>query len=1162
MRAKQKFFFKSIKFYKVMKVKLLKQFMFVSKYMFYIFLLQVITLQLVNAGQIKSQSIEDVKVSVGLHEVGLEEIFLAIETQTDFVFIYDVSILNNPNTSTLDFENKPVVDVLKEVANDFGLKFRQINHSIFVKEADFPKNKPVNTIMDQPTKSITGKVTDKDGNTLPGVAILAKGTTSGTVTNMDGSYQISVGNDVQTLVFSFIGMDTQEAQINGRAIVDIQLSEQTTYLNEIVAVGYGIKQKKDLTGAVSVVDVEEISSTPVAGVDQMMQGRMAGVNVIGDYAPGGGVSVRVRGFSTIRNNDPLYIIDGVPVESGINMINPNDIESLQVLKDASSASIYGSRAANGVIIITTKKGKGGVARINFDAYVGVQSPTNKIQPLNAQGYGDLLWQAHFNDGKIPASDIYGSGATAVIPEYLDANKRVPSADLNWVDEITQDAVVQSYNLNISKGKEDANHSFSLGYFDQKGIVKYTDYKRVSSRYNSQYKFFDRLTIGENVSLSHSWTNSATTNHMLSSIVYGAYKYPSVAPVHDLDGNFAGSFINDSGNPLANLYYNQDNTHKRLKVFGNVFAELEIIDGLKVKSNVGIDYGSYNRRSFSPKYTETGAQNPKTISSLTTSNNWKFDWVWTNTIGYAKSLDKHQIELMAGTEAIESTYEVFNASREGFPYEDKNFRYLDAGNGSSQKNSGTGSHWALNSYMAKADYTYDSRYLFSFTFRRDGSSRLGKNKWGNFPALSAGWRLSEEGFFDSEKISNLKLRAGWGQNGNQDVPPYATIESYYSDANHSNYAIDGEQFSVSNGFTLSRNGNPDLKWETTTQTNIGIDLGFLDNRFNITADYFYKKTKDLLLERPLPPIAGGTNQTVWDNVGEMENKGVELLLDYQSKTVGDFSWNASLNISHIKNKLVSLPTDIDFIALPSSYLHSVNFDQETSRSEVGQPISSFYGYNSLGIFKSQDEIDAHRIQPNAKPGDLKFEDMDEDGNLDEDDRNFIGNPHPDFTLGLNLGFQYKNLDATLFFNGSFGNDVWDMTRYYGDFFNLSQYNKLDRIRDAWSTDNPNGSIPRLSLDDPNNNIRPSSYYISDASYVRLKNLTIGYSLNGLAQKIHSSKMRVYVQVQNLFTITGYDGLDPEIGLQSYSSAHRNLDIGVDRGLYPPSKTFMIGLNLGF
>jgi len=1100
-------------------------------------------------------------LNLDMKNAKIVDVLEEIEDQTDYYFLFNYEQINSDKRINVSLTNAKIDETLNTILKGTDLKYTIKDRQIVISKNETRQAVTAGPFTQQ-QRTVTGMVTTMNNEPVPGATVTVKGTTQGTITDVNGNFTLLNISGDAILVFSFIGMRTQEIKVTGNSIINVVMEEETIGLEEVVAIGYGTVKKADLTGAVSIVDVEDIAGTPVAGVDQMMQGRMAGVNVIGDYAPGGGVSVRVRGFSTIRNNDPLYIIDGVPVESGINMINPNDIESLQILKDASSSSIYGSRAANGVIIITTRKGGDAAARINFDAYFGLQSAASKLEPLDAQGYGDLLWEAHRNDGKTPSSDIYGSGATAIIPEYLDENQRVPSTDLNWVDEITQHAIVQSYNLNLSKGKGDSFHTFSLGYFDQEGIIKYTDFKRISARFNSQYKFFDALTIGENVSFSYSWTNDTETNSVLGSTVYDAYKYPSVAPVRDLDGNFAGAFISDIRNPLAKLYHNRDNTHKRLKVFGNVFAELEIIDGLKVKSNFGIDYSSYNRRDFSPKFQETGAQNPSTISSLTTSNNWKFDWVWTNTVSYSGTFDKHKVNVLAGMEAIESKYEIFSASREGFPYEEDNFRYLDAGDGGSQKNSGSGTDWSLASYMGKADYSYDNRYLFSFTFRRDGSSRLGHNKWGNFPAFSVGWRVSEEDFIDLGQISNLKLRVGWGQNGNQDVPPYATIESYYTNANYSNYAIDGQQFSVNNGFTQTRNGNPDLKWETTTQTNVGLDLGLFDNRFNVTIDCFYKKTKDLLLERPLPPVAGGTNQTVWDNVGEMENKGIELLFDYQSKQRGDFSWNASLNFSHIKNELTSLPDDIDFIALPSSYLHSVNFDQETSRSEVGHPISSFYGYHSLGIFQDQAEIDAHKIQPNAKPGDLKFEDMTPDDVLNEDDRGFIGNPHPDFTLGLNLGFQYKNFDASLFFNGSFGNDAWDMTRYYGDFYNLSAYNKLDRIRDAWSTDNPGGSIPRLSLDDPNNNIRPSSYYISDASYVRLKNLTIGYTFKNMTERIKGSNCRVYVQVQNVFTITGYDGLDPEIGLQSYSSEHRNLDIGVDRGLYPPSRTYMIGINLGF
>lgn len=1010
--------------------------------------------------------------------------------------------------------------------------------------------------------TISGRVTDDSGEPLPVVTVLEKGTTNGTVTNLEGRFTISVSGRQSILVFSFIGMVTKEIEVSAQTEINVVLEEDAVQLSEVVAIGYAIQKKKDLTGAVSTVKLDELLTEPVAGVDQMMQGHMAGVNVVSDKSPGGGVAVRIRGYSTVRNNDPLYIIDGVPVESGINLINPNDIESLQVLKDASSASIYGSRAANGVVIITTKKGKEGEPRVSFDAYVGIQNAAKKLETLNAQEYGDLFWQAHFNDGKTPASDIYGTGSSAVIPAYLDANQRVPSDDVDWVDEIMQTAKVQSYNLSLSKGNENSNQTFSLGYFDQEGIIKYTNFERISARLNSEYKFFDRLKVGENLSLSHSWSNTVNTNSALSSVVYAAYKYPSIAPVYDLDGNFAGAFMNDIGNPLASLYYNQDDKRKQLKLFGNAFAEFEISEGLKAKSSFGIDYGDYYFRNFNPKYQETGVQNPNLVSTLSNTTSKTFTWIWTNTLSYSKLINNNQINAFAGMESIETTYEAFSANREGFAFEDTNFRYLNAGNSGSQKNSGTGSQSSLISYFGKIDYIYAERYLLALTFRRDGSSKLGNNKWGNFPAMSAGWRVSEESFFDTDKISNLKIRFGWGQNGNQDVPPYATIESYYSDVYQSNYPVDGSQNSVTTGYSQTRNGNPDLKWETTTQTNIGLDLGFLNNRITLTADYFYKHTQDLLLQRPLPPIAGGTIQTVWDNVGEMENKGFELVVDYRSKYRGDFSWSANLNLAHVNNELINLPNDINFIAMPISYLHSVNFDQETSRSVVREPIASFYGYQSIGIFQNQAEIDAYGLQPDAKPGDLKFEDVSGDGTLDGEDRTFIGSPHPDLTFGLNLGFNYKNFDVQLFFNGSIGNDIYDLTRLYGDFFNLSAYNKFSRTLDAWSENNTGSSIPRLSLDDPNNNIRPSSYYVSDGSYMRLKTLTIGYNLAELAKKVHTKNLKVYIQAQNLFTLTAYEGMDPEVGLQSYSSDSRNLDIGVDRGLYPLSRTFLLGLNLGF
>ncbi|MCC8200071.1 MAG: TonB-dependent receptor [Tannerellaceae bacterium] len=1024
------------------------------------------------------------------------------------------------------------------------------------------------TLPAQQTSIIKGTITDTYGETIIGANIIEKGTINGTVTDWDGNFTLSLSHPNSVLTVSYIGYHSQEIDPAGKEFLTIRLTEDTQKLDEVVVIGYGVQKKKDLTGAVSILEIGDLKDTPVSSVDQMMQGKLSGVNVIPDNMPGGGVAVRVRGFSTIRNNDPLYIIDGVPVEGGINFLNPNDIESMQVLKDASSASIYGARAANGVVIISTKKGKEGVFNVTLDAYVGVQTSARQLRMLNAQEYGDLLWEAQKNDGKTPVSDIYGTGDKAVIPAFLDVAQRVPSADVDWVDAIMQNALVQSYNVSFSKADQVSNQLFSVGYFDQEGLMKYTGFERVTGRFNSEYKLFNnRIKIGENLSLSHSWGTTVSNNAALGGMLYNAYKTVSITPIYDLDGNFAGNPIADIQNPLGQLYRNKDNSRKSSRAFGNVYGEVDILDGLTFKTTFGMDYQNQYYRRFSPKFIETQTQQP--TSNLNTSNTWIFNWVFTNTIHYVKSLDRHTIGLLAGIEANRSISEWFAASREGFASDDDNFHYLDAGDSSSQKNSGAASQSSLMSYFGKVDYNFDNRYLVGVTLRRDGSSKLGDNKWGNFPAVSAGWRISSEPFYTFDWMSNLKIRAGWGQNGNSDIPPYSTIDSYASDLDHSNYPIDGSQNSVTTGYTQTRNGNPNLKWETTTQTNIGVDIGLLNNDLGIVIDWFNKNTKDLLWERSIIGTIGGTNEKVWDNVGKMNNKGIEMEINYKKSLNKDFGFSVALNLSRIKNKMTELNEDVSYIGLPSSVIHSLNFDQEVSRSAVGHPIGSFYVYREAGLFQSEEEIRNYTnskgelLQPDAQPGDIKFVDVNGDGVIDGNDRDFVGDPMPDITTGLTLGVTYKNFDISLFFQGMFGNEVYDMTSYIGEFFNQSQYNKSERIKNAWRPDHTNTTIPRLTMDDPNNNIRPSSYYVHDTSFVRLKNIKIGYTFpQAVLSKIGFSNLYLYVQATNLFTITGYQGIDPEVGLQSYSTDYRNLDMGVDRGIYPLSRTFTLGLNASF
>ncbi len=1020
----------------------------------------------------------------------------------------------------------------------------------------------------QQSHLLKGVVKDAKGEPIIGANVVVKGSTNGVVTDLDGKYELRNVPSNAVVQISYIGYLTQEFKAGELSTLDVKLLEDTQKLDEVVVVGYGVQKKKDLTGAVAVLKLDDVKTSPVSSVDEMMQGKLSGVNVMPDNMPGGGVAVRIRGFSTVRNNDPLYIIDGVPVENGINFLNPNDIESMQVLKDASSASIYGARAANGVVIISTKKGKQGKMTVNFDAYTGFQEAAKSLRMLNAQQYGDMLWTAMTNDGKTPANDIYGNGTTAVIPSYLDKAQTIPSDDVDWVQEILRKAIVQSYNLSFSKADDTSSQLFSAGYFDQNGLMKYTGFRRLNGRFNSEWKLFNKhAIIGENISLSHDWGVGATNNSALSGMLYNAYKYMSIIPVYDNNGNFAGNPFGDIENPLGSLYRNKDNNEHNTRIMGNAYIQISPIDGLTFKSNFGTDYKNYNLRDYSPKFSEINVL--QALSTLTNTNSGRFNWVFTNTLNYLKSFGLNDVNVLLGTESLRNRYEYFTATRKGFAFDDENFHYLNAGGTSDQTNTGSMEQYSMTSYFGKIDYSFNNRYLAAFTLRRDGSSRLGKNKWGNFPAVSLGWRISNEGFFHSNLISDLKLRFGWGQNGNSDIPAYSTIDSYSSNQDYSNYPMDGSQSSVYTGYTQTRTSNPNLKWETTTQTNLGLDLGLLNNELLLTVDLFNKDTKDLLYARPLVSTVGGTNATMWDNIGKMNNKGVEVEINYKKSLDKDFGINVGMNLSVIRNKMTELSNGVSYIGIPSTMLHSVNFDQEISRSAVGHPIASFYVYKADGLFQSQQEIDSYvnssgeKLQPNAHPGDIRFVDMNGDGKIDGNDRSFVGSPHPDLTAGLTLGFNYKNFDFSAFFSGSFGNDVYNLTKYLGEFFNQSQYNKNSTILNAWTPTHTNTSVPRVTQDDPNNNIRPSSYYIENGSYVRLKNLKVGYQLpKNILSLLNVQNAYLYLQATNLFTITSYDGIDPEVGLQSYTSSSRNLDMGIDRGIYPLSRSYTFGVNVAF
>ncbi|MBO3271127.1 SusC/RagA family TonB-linked outer membrane protein [Hymenobacter defluvii] len=1013
-------------------------------------------------------------------------------------------------------------------------------------------------------RTVQGQVKDTNGQALPGVSISLKGTAQGTVTDAAGNFQLSIPDEVgqPTLVFSFIGYENQEVQVGNQTTLAVTMRESTTALDQVVVVGYTTQEAKDVTGAVGVLPLDRVKNFPVASPEKLLQGQVAGVQVSTDGAPGGGAVVRVRGLGTLGDSDPLYIIDGVPTKNGINQLNPNDIESMQVLKDASSTAIYGARASNGVVVITTRQGKSGKTQLSFDSYYGLQSVYNLPDMVSPTQLAQVEFDAQRNSGQTPSHPQYGNGAQPVLPEFLQRNPNVRAnvAGTNWFKTIFRTAPIQNYSLGLSGGSETSRHAINLTYFGQDGILDYTGFKRVSLRVNTEYTVLKRLKVGENFTTSYARSVQAGSNAVNGGIIYDAYRLPSIVPVRDENGNFAGpaAGLGDAGNPLRALYNNRDNASRNLRALGNAYAELEVLDNLFVRSSIGIDYLSSNFRGFSPSYTEGIANNP--ISNLNVNNAYTINWTWTNIARYSRDFGKHNLAAVVGTEAIRNTNEGFAAYRENFLISDPNFRYLDAGQGL-QTNSGTGSAWALFSQFGRLDYNFASKYLASASVRRDGSSRFpSNNRYAVFPAFSAGWRLSEETFFKEVNwLSNLKLRASWGQSGNQEIGNYPAFDIYGISPTNTNYPITGSNGTVQTGYAARAIGNPNLKWETSTQTDIGLDFGVLRNRLNFSVDFFDKVTKDVLVRVPRPALAGEV-LVPYENAGRIRNRGLEFQASYQSDAAKDFTWGVSANGSVIRNKVLSLGEGNSFI--PGYVSNNLTRGLSLSRTEVGKPVAYFYGYVVDGIFQNQAEVDAAPAQRGKGIGRWRYQDLNGDGTVNEQDQQQIGKPQPDLTYGINFNAAYKNLDLSLFIQGVQGIDIYNFSKYNTDFA-FDPFNKNTRILDSWTPENPGASLPQLSKTNSNDELRPSTYFVENGSYARLKNIQLGYTIPvAWTSAIRASSVRVYVQAQNLFTITNYTGMDPEVNLQNYSAVDRNLDQNVDRGYYPQPRAVLFGINARF
>ncbi|MCJ8164038.1 TonB-dependent receptor [Pontibacter sp. E15-1] len=984
------------------------------------------------------------------------------------------------------------------------------------------------------TIEVKGRVVGDDGQGVPGATVVVKGSTIGTATDANGNFTLGVPSGTGTLVVSFIGYKTQEVPINNRATVNISLVTDTKALEEVVVVGYGTQERSDVTGAISSVQGEALERIPTPTIAQALQGQTPGVQVTANSgSPGAGSSIRIRGAGTIGNNNPLYVVDGVQVEGNINYLNSNDIASIEILKDASATAIYGSRAANGVVVVTTKKGKAGTSEINFTAYTGVQNAWRTLDMTNAAEYATI--------------DNMARQAAGINTNPAWADPQSLGEGTDYQDELFRSAPISNYQLSWSGGNENSTLYVSGGYFQQDGIIIGTDFERYTFRINTDHKIGSRVKIGNTLQVSATDEALIPNNEDLNTGVLsrGIRQLPTV-PVRNPDGSFAGptsNFEGESENPVW-LALESFNTNKNYRVLGSVYGEVEVITDLKFRSSFNLDFNYFRNQNFDPAYAIGNRRND--ANSLSVNNSTNRAWQWSNVINYDKTFGLHELSVLAGIEAQENYYQNAFARGGGF-LKNSDIQFLDQAT-KDYFVSGGANESAIFSQLARVNYSFGDRYLLTASIRRDGSSKFANNTYGVFPSASIGWRVSEEDFFKNSVnfVSNLKVRASWGETGNQNIfSPYPT---YGVITGGGRYALGADQIQVP-GFYQATQVNPDIKWETTEQLNFGLETGFLQNRLTFSADYFIKDTKDLLLQLPIPESTGPS--AAFTNAGLIRNKGLELALGYRNMD-GAFGYGFGLNVTTIDNEVIDL--------------NGLVLNESNSRTQEGMPIAQFFGFQTNGIIRTQEELDeVQSTQPNASLGDIRFVDRNGDGAITGDDRTFIGNPLPDLTAGLNGELTFMNFDLNFLFNSSFGNDIWSAISLYG--YSSDPGNKFAAlINNTYTAQNPNAEYPRLIAGDPNQNLRPDSdRWIRDGSYVRLKNLQLGYNVpTAISNKAKIQRLRVYVSAANLFTWTKYDdGFDPEIGSARFLRGQSNsvLEIGVDRGIYPQSRTFLLGVNIG-
>lgn len=1116
-----------------------------SKRLLYGFIIQLFfcTVLIANDSNAQRKTIEDVKINITIKEKPVSVAFGLIESTTDFRFTYNDNKVDFNQTVTIVEKNKSVYKVLEEISKQTQMTFVQVNDNIHVKSLKSQKDQRSITILRGDDITVSGTIKDSKGDPLPGVSVIIEGTIRGTVTDLDGNYTIEV-SEGGVLLFAFIGFEKQSIAVGNSNTLNVVLQEETSSLDEVVVIGYGTVKKRDITGSVSSLGSKDFNPGMVVSVDQLIAGRAAGVQITQSSAePGGGVTIRIRGANSITaNNEPLYVIDGLPLDNSIgtpqsgiinnptprnplNALSPSDIESVEVLKDASATAIYGSRGANGVILITTKKGKSGKMRVNYNGYYGTQQVANRVKMLNAQEYVALL-----NDLRVENN---------LPPEFSNDDITKIGSGTDWQSEIFRDAPVQNHQISFSGGDENLKYFASLNYFDQQGVVDNSGIKRYTGRMNLEYQGSDRLTFGMNLNTSYISDNFAPfgvgINENAGVINSAIYQDPTM-PIFDSQGNYFQSPIVNLENPVAFAREVLDVAETN-RTFGNVYTQYKLTNDLSFKVSFGSDRQNSRRDNFLPQSTRRGSFSGGTadVRSIELSN-----YLIEITGNYSKTFENNQINAILGYSYQEFTGRSMRSTGQNFPSDAFQTDNLNAGNQGTFNIGSSSFQNQLLSYLGRVNYTFNDKYLITVSARADGSSRFGaNNKYGFFPSMALGWRIIDETFMKSQNIfSELKLRGSYGLTGNQEIGNYNSLILL---GPRGQAQFDG---SPQVGISTIQAENPDLKWEVTKQFNIGFDAGFFNGRIDATIDYFIKNTDDLLLSLPIPRTTGFASSL--QNVGGMRNNGFEFSVSSRN-LVGKFTWNTSLNLSFIRNQVLNIGE------LPFIIQGGAGFAQNISIIQPGYPLNSYFGFIVDGVFQLNDDI-AGSPQPGSKPGEFIYRDINGDGQINADDRTIIGSPFPDLTYGLNNSFGYKNFEFSFFLQGVHGVEIFNFNRVESENPISFRRNRLEELyTNRWTPSNPtnensNGQPVSVAYGGPVN-----SRAVEDASYLRLKNVQLNYRIPLKNSKTFSNA-NVYISGQNLLTFTSYSGMDPEVSSFGISN------VRADYNAYPFTRMFMIGLNL--